>query len=98
MGSPSVGDSSCGAGHPNPTNRLSHPFSQPSTSEPAPPPTQAFQKALIKGYTLVPRRGYFGVRGYAKVSIRAGRGRNVGDQRQYLNEKDTKREMRNEQS
>ena len=41
---------------------------------------------------------YFGVRGYAKVSIGVGRGRNVGDQRQYLKEKDAKREMRNERS
>ena len=46
----------------------------------------------------MPLRVYFGVRGYAKVSIGVGRGRNVGDRRQYLKEKDAKREMRNERS
>lgn len=51
-------------------------------------------KALIKGFTLVPLRVYFGSKGYAKVTIGVGRGRKTGDKRQYLKEKDDRRQMR----
>ncbi|MCA8950611.1 MAG: SsrA-binding protein SmpB [Planctomycetes bacterium] len=51
-------------------------------------------KALIQGMTLVPLRVYFGSKGYAKITIGVGRGRKTEDKRQYLKEKDDRREMR----
>ena len=53
-------------------------------------------KSLVQGFTLVPLRVYFGGKGYCKVTIGVGRGRKVGDKRQYLKEKDARREMRAE--
>ncbi|MCR9245539.1 MAG: SsrA-binding protein SmpB [bacterium] len=52
------------------------------------------QKALLKGYTLVPLRVYFGVKGYAKISVGVGRGRKTQDKRQHLREKEDRDLMR----
>jgi len=45
-----------------------------------------------KGYTLVPTRLYFSG-GRAKVEIALGRGKDVGDKRQSIKEREMKREM-----
>ncbi len=45
-----------------------------------------------KGFTLVPTRLYFSG-GRAKVEIALGRGRDVGDKRQSIKEREMKREM-----
>jgi SsrA-binding protein len=45
-----------------------------------------------KGYTLIPTRLYFS-NGRAKVEIALGRGKDVGDKRQSIKEREMKREM-----
>ncbi|MBM4063769.1 MAG: SsrA-binding protein SmpB [Planctomycetes bacterium] len=52
------------------------------------------ERSQIKGLTLVPLRVYFGGRGHAKVTIGVGRGRKTHDKREYLKEKEAKREIR----
>lgn len=49
----------------------------------------------MRGYTLVPLQVYF-KSGYAKVELGLGRGRNKGDQRQALKQKQDLREAREE--
>jgi len=49
-------------------------------------------KTREKGHTLVPTRIYFRD-GRAKVEIALGRGKDVGDKRQSLKEREMKREM-----
>jgi SsrA-binding protein len=51
-------------------------------------------KAQIKGLTIVPLRIYFGVRGFAKVTLGVGKGRKVHDKREHLKNKEAKREIR----
>lgn len=49
-------------------------------------------KLAEKGYTLVPTRLYF-ARGRAKVEIALGRGKDAGDKRQSIKERELKRDM-----
>ena len=49
-------------------------------------------KSTEKGYTLVPTRVYFKGR-HAKVELALGRGKDVGDKRRALKERDQKREI-----
>src|SRR3954466_10882344 len=49
-------------------------------------------KTKEKGLTLVPTRIYFSGR-HAKVEIALGRGKDVGDKRQAIKEREMKREM-----
>lgn len=51
-------------------------------------------KAQIKGQTIVPLRVYFGVRGFAKITLGVGKGRKTHDKREHLKAKEAKREMR----
>lgn len=49
-------------------------------------------KLAEKGYSLIPTRVYF-KDGRAKVELALGRGRDVGDKRQAIKEREMKREM-----
>lgn len=49
-------------------------------------------KLAEKGYTLVPTRLYF-ANGRAKVEIALGRGKDAGDKRQSIKERELKRDM-----
>jgi SsrA-binding protein len=51
-------------------------------------------KSQIKGLTIVPLRVYFGVRGFAKITLGVGKGRKLHDKREHLKTKDAKREIR----
>jgi SsrA-binding protein len=51
-----------------------------------------------KGLTLVPLRVFFNARGYAKVEIGIGRGKQQRDKRQAMKTRDTEREIRRQMS
>ena len=50
-------------------------------------------KTKEKGLTLVPTRLYFSESNRAKVEIALARGKDVGDKRQTIKEREMKREM-----
>ncbi len=52
------------------------------------------ERTNVKGFTLVPLRVYFGVRGFAKVTLGVCRGRQVHDKRQHLKDRQMKKDMR----
>ena len=52
------------------------------------------QQTQQKGLTIVPLQVYFGPRGLAKVTLALCRGRKSYDKREYLKQKDARREMR----
>jgi SsrA-binding protein len=51
-------------------------------------------QAQIKGLTIVPLRVYFGVRGFAKITLGVGKGRKLHDKREHLKDREAKRELR----
>ena len=50
----------------------------------------------IKGMTIVPTKVYLNERGKVKLEIALGRGRNQGDKRSAIRERDVKRELERE--
>lgn len=57
--------------------------------------TQLKRKMDEKGFSLVPLKVYF-LKGWAKVEIALVKGRNKGDKRQAIKEKDVKRQLNQE--
>lgn len=53
-------------------------------------------KTTIKGLTVVPLEIYFNPRGYAKVKLALGKGKQGADQREDLKKKTVKRELQRE--
>ena len=56
------------------------------------------KRVAEKGLTLVPLRVFFNARGYAKVEIGIGRGKQHRDKRQALKDRDQKREIERQMS
>lgn len=52
------------------------------------------QQTQQKGLTIVPLQVYFGARGFAKITLAVCRGRKSYDKREYLKQKDARREIR----
>ena len=53
-----------------------------------------FHKAKeLKGLTIIPLKLYFNAKGYAKLQIGLGRGKDMGDKRQDMIQRTQKREM-----
>lgn len=56
------------------------------------------RKVQAKGLTIVPLRLYFNARGFAKVEIGVGRGRQRHDKRKAIKDRDTQRDIQREMS
>ena len=56
------------------------------------------KKVEVKGLTLVPLRLYFNKRGFAKLEIGIGRGKQLHDKRKSLKERDVQRDVQREMS
>ena len=51
------------------------------------------RKIKEKGFTIIALQMYFAETGYAKVDIALAKGKNIGDKRESLKQKDAKRDM-----